>query len=187
MRHGFKAKAERQSADARVALGISATGLLDPWDYAAHIGVIVLDMDQLGLTEDCRDRLLVTDSDSWSGMTIKEGEATAIVLNSSHARTRQCSTLMHELSHIQLKHTPTRVEVSQTGVLLLSDFSDEDEGEADWLAAAMLLPRDALIRFRGQGDTVSQLAARFGVSDQLCEWRLRMTGVDVQLRRAGRL
>jgi hypothetical protein len=76
-----------------------------------------------------------------------------------------------------------RVDVSATGVLLLSEYSDESEAEADWLMAAMLLPRDVLMGCPRRGDSVSDIACAFGTSEQLCEWRLRMTGVDVQLRR----
>jgi hypothetical protein len=31
----------------------------------------------------------------------------------------------------------------------------------------------------------SKIAEHYGVSPALCEWRLRMTGVEVQLRRRG--
>jgi Zn-dependent peptidase ImmA (M78 family) len=119
-------------------------------------------------------------------MTLREAGVTAIVVNPSHSRGRQCSTLMHELAHVILKHVPARVDVSTTGMLLLSDYSEEAEAEADWLAAAMLLPRDVLIGRRRRGDAVADIAAAFGTSEQLCEWRLRMTGVDVQLKRGAR-
>jgi Zn-dependent peptidase ImmA (M78 family) len=76
--------------------------------------------------------------------------------------------------------------VSETGLLLLSDYSDEQEQEADWLAAALLLPRDTLIRLRAASHSVTDIASRYGVSEPLCEWRLRMTGVDIQLKRAYR-
>jgi Zn-dependent peptidase ImmA (M78 family) len=56
---------------------------------------------------------------------------------------------MHELAHLILKHVPARVDVSKTGLLLLSEYSDQQESEADWLAAAILLPRDALVLHRG--------------------------------------
>ena len=117
-------------------------------------------------------------------MTIKEQGVTAIVINPSHSRGRKSNTLMHELAHVMLKHVPARVDVSASGMLLLSDYSEDAEAEADWLAAAMLLPRDALIRARLRGDSVADIAAAFGTSEQLCEWRIRMTGVDVQLKRA---
>jgi Zn-dependent peptidase ImmA (M78 family) len=186
VRHGFKAQAERLSVRARQELGLDPTAPLDPWRYAQHIGVVVLDFDAIELSADCRRRLLQTDSESWSGMTLKESGVTVVIVNPSHSRGRQSSTLMHELAHIILKHVPARVDVSTTGMLLLSDYSEEAEAEADWLAAAMLLPREVLIRARRRGEAINDIAAAFGASDQLCEWRLRMTGVDVQLKRAAR-
>jgi Zn-dependent peptidase ImmA (M78 family) len=164
-------------------MGLAHTAALDPWGYAQHIGVVVLGFEAIELSAECRLRLLVTDGESWSGMTLKEGGVTAIVVNPSHSLTRQASTLMHELAHVILKHVPVRVDISPTGLLLLSDYSDDAEAEADWLAAAMLLPRDVLIARRRSGDTIATIATVFGTSEQLCEWRVRMTGVDVQLRR----
>lgn len=143
----------------------------------------MIDFDTLDIPDKDRKQLTEVDGDSWSGMTIKEGDATAIILNPSNARTRQCSTLMHELAHVILKHVPARVDVSPTGLLLLSDFSDDQEAEADWLASALLLPRPGLIRLRSLGQTTKEIATHYCVSETFCEWRLRMTGVDVQMRR----
>jgi Zn-dependent peptidase ImmA (M78 family) len=119
-------------------------------------------------------------------MTLRLDGAFAIVINPAHARTRQRSDLMHELAHIELRHSPARVEVSESGLLLLSDYSDEQEQEADWLRAAFLLPREGLVRLRSAHESTSGIATYYGVSEALCEWRLRMTGVDVQMRRAYR-
>jgi Zn-dependent peptidase ImmA (M78 family) len=85
-----------------------------------------------------------------------------------------------------LKHVPVQVQVSDTGMLLLSDYSADQEDEADWLAAAILLPRDALIQHRAQRKSVTEIATHFCVSEQLCDWRLKMTGVDLQVRRSSR-
>jgi Zn-dependent peptidase ImmA (M78 family) len=117
-------------------------------------------------------------------MTIEEQGILGIVLNPAHVITRQRSDLMHELAHVELRHVPVRVEVSKTGLLLLSDYSDDQEQEADWHAAAYLLPREGLLKLRGRGKTTEEIAANYGVSKALCEWRHRMTGVDVQMRRA---
>jgi Zn-dependent peptidase ImmA (M78 family) len=51
----------------------------------------------------------------------------AIVINPEHAVTRQRVDLMHELAHIELRHSPARVEASDSGLLLLSDYSDEQD------------------------------------------------------------
>jgi Zn-dependent peptidase ImmA (M78 family) len=184
LRRGFKAQAERNAVAARRALGVSPQAPIDPWAYAEHLKVLILEIESLGLSAGSLNQLLQRDSDSWSAMTLKQGETLGIVLNSSHAITRQRSDLMHELAHIELRHVPSRIEVSNTGLLLLSDYSDEQELEADWHAGALLLPRDALLRLRSRGKTAKDIATHFGVSQSLCEWRLRMTGVEVQMRRA---
>jgi len=91
---------------------------------------------------------------------------------------------MHEIAHVELRHVPNRVEVSKaTGLLLLSDYSDEQELEADWYGGTLLLPRNVLSYYRARRRTASEIAALFGVSEALCEWRLRMTGVEIQLQR----
>jgi len=56
------------------------------------------------------------------------------------------------------------LEVSKTGVMLLSDYSDDQEQEADWHAGALLLPRNGLVHFRAQQRTPQDIAAHYGVS-----------------------
>jgi len=184
MRRGFKTEAETRSAAARRALKLTAHAALDPWKYAAHGNVFVLDINALGLEPATLQHLTVVDPSSWSAMTLKDGDLFGIVINPAHVPWRQTNDLMHELAHIDLNHVPARVDVSPNGLLLLSDYSDEQELEADWLAAALLVPRDGLMRLRLQQKNVTEIAGYFGVSNQLCEWRLRMTGVDTQIRRA---
>jgi Zn-dependent peptidase ImmA (M78 family) len=184
LRRGFKAQAEKRATVARQLLSIAALAPFDPWVYASHLKVTILDFNSLGLSPSVVRQLTVVDDDSWSAMTLKEGDKLGIVINPAHAATRQRYDLMHELAHIELEHVPVRVEVSQTGLLLLSDYSDDQEQEADWYAAAFLLPRDGIFQLRSRGKTVEEIGARFGVSRALCEYRLRMTGVDVQMRRA---
>lgn len=172
------------AATARQELGLA---LLDPLDchlYAAHVGVIMLGFNELNLPAASRRQLLEVDSESWSGMTLKEGDTTAILVNPTHAKERQRNTIMHEVSHILLKHVPTRVDFGPGGILLVSEYAEDDEGEADWLAGAMLLPRDALMSCRAKGMTNAQIASHYGVSNQLSDWRIRMTGIDVQRGRA---
>lgn len=186
MRRGFKAEAERRASTARKALGVLPNAPIDPWSYANQLNVQVLDFAKLGLPPKDASQLTVVDGDSWSAMTLQFEGNLAIVLNPAHKITRQRNDLMHELAHVELSHAPARVEVSGTGLLLISDYSDEQEQEADWLAAALLLPRDGLIQMRSAHRSSADLANYYGVSEALCEWRLRMTGVDVQLRRAYR-
>lgn len=181
MRRGFKAEAERKSAAAREALGLAATAMLCPWQYAEALGVLVFDANELDLEPQHATQLLVRDPDSWSGMTLFEEGVYVVVLNSSHGQPRRTATLMHELAHIVLEHAPAEVNVSPSGLVLLSDYSVEQEDEADWLGAALLLPEAALIQYRSRGLSIEAIAEAFGVSVQLCNWRCRMTGVEKRL------
>ena len=93
---------------------------------------------------------------------------------------------MHELAHSILEHTPASVQVSPAGLVLLSDYSEDQEEEADWLGGALLLPQVALLHHRGAGRAVSDIARHFGVSEDLCHWRCRMTGVEKRLAFRGK-
>lgn len=184
MRYGFKAQAERISAAARQALGISALAPLDAKHYAEHVGVHILTVEEMGLSDEARHQLLEVDPTSWSGMAIRESGLIGVLVNPTHSPERQASTMMHELSHIVLKHVPVRVDVSSAGILLVSEYSEDDEDEANWLSGALLLPRDALKHYREKGWSAAKIVAHYGVSQDMYNWRIRMTGVDVQMRRA---
>lgn len=183
MRYGFKAQAERIALQARLDMNLTPMAAVDPWAYSESLGVVVLAFNALKLTQNHCDQLLIKDEESWSGLTLKEGGTHFVVVNPSHTVERQRNTLVHELSHIQLGHVPGRVDISASGLMLLSDYPDDQEQEADWLAGAILLPRDALHHHRSRGLTSSKIAALYGVSQQLSDWRLRMTGVEAQLKR----
>lgn len=187
MRRGFKADAERRAIAARAALALDPVAPLCPWTFAQSIGAMVLAAGELDLEAQHAFQLLQRDPDSWSGMTLFEANTHVIVLNSAHARTRQAATLMHEVAHIELAHVPAEVSVSSTGLVLLSDYSADQEQEADWLGAAMLLPEPALLQERTRGSSVATIASAYGVSEQLCHWRCRMTGVEKRLAFRGRV
>ena len=173
------------AAAAREELGIAPLDPLDCHRYAGNAGLAVLSFEELTtLPAASRRQLLDVDPESWSGMTLKEGGVNAIILNPAHSVERQRNTLMHEIAHVLLKHVPTRVDFGPGGILLVSEFAEDDEGEADWLAGAMLLPREGLMACRSRGMTNTQIATYYGASGQLTDWRIRMTGIDVQRRRA---
>jgi hypothetical protein len=188
MRRGFKADAERRAAEARTGLGLAPTAKLCPWQYASALDVVVYEANDLDLEPKDAVQLLERDPDSWSGLTLFEEGVHVVVLNSTHQRPRRAATLMHELAHIMLGHVPAEVSESPSGLVLLSDYSTDQEEEADWLGAALLLPEVALMPLRVKGLSVEAIADLFGVSTQLCAWRCRMTGVEKRLafRRAAR-
>lgn len=187
MRRGFKADAERRAAQVRAELGLEGHAPLCPWKFAGHLNIVVFEITSLPLDASDLEQLIKTDSSSWSGFTVEEAGLKGIVLNSSHSPGRRASTLMHELSHHVLRHVPARVDIfTETGMLILSDFSQEQEDEANWLSGCLLAPRIALTRLRSQGKTVPEIAEVLGISDEMSRWRVRMTGIDSQFKYARR-
>lgn len=187
MRRGFKAWCETASTKYRGALGLRQEQQLAPEDLADYLGVVVWRPEDIpGLPETALERLTVGDPSSWSAVTLQVGDSRLIIVNSAHALTRRRSSLAHELAHLILDHEPGRIDIAPKGQLLLSsfEFGREQEEEADWLAGSLLVPREGLfLKYQLIQDSRS-LAAHFGVSVSMVNWRLRMTAVDKQAMRA---
>ncbi|WP_210208041.1 MULTISPECIES: ImmA/IrrE family metallo-endopeptidase [unclassified Rhizobium] len=161
---------------------LSAFDRIDAKQFLESLGFVVWSpLEVPGIAADHLNQLTSIDPDSWSGVTIREGGATAVIINNIHPPARQANTMMHEWAHIELRHKPNRVDRSDAGLLLLSDYPAEFEDEADWLAGAILAPRDGLMRFRTSGMTPDEIALHYGISIELTNWRLRMTGIEKQM------
>ena len=185
MRRGFKSWCENTAVEYRSQLGLGRTSALDPRDLADHLRVLVRSPgDVPGLSQHAVEQLTEIDPDSWSAVTIKAKGQHVVILNSAHADTRQRNSLAHELAHIILNHRPVRTTISNEGFLFNDRYDPVQEEEADWLAAALLLPRDALLRAYRRTRSSRAIAREFEVSAKLADWRLRMTGVLVQVKRA---
>ena len=185
MRRGFKTWCETTSGRYRTDLGLKPQDPLNPEDLAAHLGVTVWRPEEVpGLAESSLRQLTNHDSDSWSAVTIRDGDDNLTIVNSAHAPTRQRSSLSHELAHLILDHEPGRIDLSPEGHLLLSSFEREQEEEADWLSGTLLVTRAGLMIAHRSTQDPKILANRFGVSVDMLNWRLRMTGVATQARRA---
>jgi Zn-dependent peptidase ImmA (M78 family) len=128
--------------------------------------------------------LLREDPDSWSAVTLRLPGVDLVIVNSAHSKARQASNLMHELAHILLGHSPARVDVSEEGHLLLKSHDQAQEEEANWLAGCLILPRPCLMHVVRKGGARADHAQHFGVSVDMLTYRLRVTGVEVQARRA---
>lgn len=74
--------------------------------------------------------------------------------------------------------------MSQDGSFVMRSYDQVQEDEANWLAWCILLPRDALMRCRKLDLSVAEIAEQYDVTETLVNFRLRMTGVESQLRAA---
>lgn len=101
---------------------------------------------------------------AWSAVTVCSNDKYLIVINSAHTPGRQASSLMHELAHLIIGHKPARLDVTGEGLLILGRYDRTNEEEANWLAAALFLPREALLLVRRRGLTNEAAADAFGCS-----------------------
>jgi Zn-dependent peptidase ImmA (M78 family) len=186
-RRGFKTWAEQTSRRVRQKLKLPPTAPLDPYKLAELLSVLILRPEELAdLSTDVAQRLLNEHEANWSAITVSDGKAHLIVINSSHAATRTNSSLAHELAHILLGHEPSMMFMSPGSGLALRTHNEEQEEEANWLAGSLLLPRDVLLSIRRRRLDDEAACGEYRVSQAMLRYRLNVTGVDKQLHRFSR-
>lgn len=182
-RHGFKAEAERIALSMRAELGLRAVDRLDCITLAAHLEIPVVSLHELrtaGASSQSISRLMSRTS-GFSALTICEGTRRLIVYNPRHASTRRANSVAHEVSHVVLEHPPAPA-LGEGGCRY---WDSRLEDEADWQAAALLVPRDGAFEWLRAGGRVADGARNFGVSEVLFRWRVNKTGVARQLAALG--
>ena len=83
-----------------------------------------------------------------------------------------------------LGHELTSAGITDDGHLIPVTYNQDQEDEADWMAGTLLLPRPILLKIRRDGMSDEAAINFFQVSSDMLNWRIRMTGVDYQLRAA---
>jgi len=184
---GFKSWAERTSLSFRRDLGLQPHSPLHPARLAEYLDVRLCTPKQIpGLKQKVLDQLLKHDPSGWSAVSVCQGERSLLIYNPTHSKGRQASDIMHELAHVILDHKPATMIMSHDGSMAMRSYNQKQEDEANWLAWCLLLPREALVRCKRGGDSVEEIAEEYGVSETLVRFRLRITGVESQLRASKR-
>jgi Zn-dependent peptidase ImmA (M78 family) len=173
VRRGFVAEAELIALREREMIGVGLLEALDPKLLARHrqIKVVTLASFAEVIAADV-EHLLVTDSACFSAATVIRDGRAMIVYNESHARGRCANSIAHELAHLILEH-PASNAFDAFGN---RNFPKGLEDEATWLAACLLVPKEAIVPVLSFHDNdLDAAAAQFGVSVPLLRWRLNKT------------
>lgn len=180
---GFKTDAERISLEIRAELGLTAHDRLDPVALADYLGIPVLSLGDLkdGGARPESITCLMRSQANFSALTVLDGTRRLIVYNPRHRPGRRASSLAHELAHVLLEHPPAPA-LGDGGC---RHWNSQFEEEANWLAAALLVPRDGALWWLRCGHSIEEGAAHFGASKVLFLWRVNMTGVKRQLAASG--
>lgn len=182
LRRGFKSQCERRAVELRKEFDLPPIAPLIAAHVADKLRVTVWSPDDIANFDPAQLRHLTGDgADEWSGFTLTLRGQSLVMINSAQSERRRNSVLMHELAHIMLGHRLADAVVSDGGHLIPSTYNQDQEDEAAWFGATLLLPRPALLWMRRRGMSDDQGASHFKVSPDLLKWRVRMTGIDYQL------
>jgi hypothetical protein len=184
---GFKTWAERTAASLRRELDLQPIEPISPARLTEFLEVqLWTPRDVPGLSQASLDQLLKHDPSGWSAVACKVGGDDVVIYNPEHSDGRQASDIAHELAHIILGHEPGKIVLSQDGSMIMRSYDPQQEEEANCLGWTILLPREALVVAVRSRHSTSRIALQYGVSEQLVEYRRRITGVDIVAARARR-
>ncbi len=160
---------------------IAATPLdraLNPWQLATLVKLKVVDIDFLSqLSAETRNILLKENSKDWSGATTMPfpNGWRLVFINPKHSRERQRATLMEEVSHTILGHTPSLIMPStDEEQLRFRNFNKAQEEAAYGVGSAALIPYYILRLSVERGISASRIAQKFAVSEDLALFRIKV-------------
>ncbi len=173
MKWGFKSNAEDIATEIRAELNLDTDDRLDVLKLAEHLAIPIFTISQIAKLvprDSFAHYFSAVDTDSFSAVTVFHGYTRF---------NRQASNLAHEISHSLLEHSPTPI-AGRDGRRY---WNSEVEQEANRLGAALLIPRAGALEMFKSNRTLAQIATNFGVSESLCRWRIRQSGIDKQVER----
>lgn len=151
-----------------------------PWRLANLLDFNVVDLSEFEhqLPEQVATMRLCTGPKGFSALTLFPNENDRLViLNDGHGIPRQAADLAHELAHGLLMHSPENFGHGGRGKV-----DKICEAEASWLGPTLLVPGRAALRIVRQKMGVRAAAHFYGVSEELVEMRLQVTGARRRVR-----
>ncbi|HMG75623.1 MAG TPA: ImmA/IrrE family metallo-endopeptidase [Pyrinomonadaceae bacterium] len=194
---------ELRALGLREFAGVTEDQPLDPFALASFARLLVVDFESIeGLSAESRTHLLGAAADEWSGGACSRPLPNGwrlVILNPAHGRQRNRATLMEEVAHVFLGHKPNRLAVisgddrpgksparanQSPGRMLARDYNQTDEEAAYAVGAAALVPFGGLRRLVMEGRNAREIARHFRVSRQLVEYRIKVTRLWPDYKRA---
>lgn len=171
-RYQDKWRLERQAAEIRAQLRLSQTDILDPWRFADLVPAHIFYPEDIAAPE-LATRVRHAAWDGFS-FTFPDDNFLIVVLNSCRPRTRQCSSLLEELSHHLLGHKPSRIYADPSTGLLRREFDKSQEHEAFDFGSVLLLPKELIQQHvKEVRGTAAPLASACGCSVDLVHLRIK--------------
>lgn len=170
---------ERIALKIREFAGVAIDQPLNPWRLAPYVKLRITNIKEIqGLSPETRRALLGDIGKNWSGgatRPLPDGSR-LVFLNPNHTRERQAATLMEEICHVILGHSPTKLTMTEeTGQALhFRNFDENQEEVAYAVGAAALIPYFSLKHAVMAGLRSDKIARKFVVSRELVEYRIKV-------------
>ena len=171
--------------------GVTGDQPLDPFALAQFAKLLVVDFNSIeSLSSESRNHLLGEGADEWSGGACSRPLPNGwrlVILNPAHGKQRNRATLMEEVAHVFLGHTPNRLAVvssDNASKTLARDYNHDAEEAAYAIGSAALVPYASLRRFVMKGRSAQDIARHFRVSRQLVEYRIKVNHLWAEYKRA---
>lgn len=169
-----KWRLERQAQSIRGELKLDQLMVLDPVDLVQYVGA---DLFTLGdLTAGDQRALRRARRIKFDGTACRHPETgrSLIILNCGKPPRRRTATLMEELAHLLLEHTPSRLEFDPALGFRRTEYNQSQEHEAYDLGSALLLPKERIQRdVKEQKLHAAEIADAHNCSQQLVSYRIR--------------
>lgn len=176
--------AETRARELREIAGVGPEEPLDPLALATRFGILVVTPEQvMGLPGEHAETLGSLSAKEFSGGARVLPDGTLLVIaNPKQTPERLRSTVMEEVAHRHLGHKPSIITAGPNGAGMRT-HDKELEHEAYWTGAAALLPAICVSRSIWKQEPAATIAARFGVSVELVEFRIKTLNLWDQYQR----
>lgn len=175
LRRGFKTEANSLARALRSELGLLFAAPLNPWKLAEYLDIPILTLSEMREAAPIHVNYLSTrGNDEFSAVTVFDGTRRVILHNDNHTLGRQASDIAHELAHGILLHSPHRA-IDENGNRY---WDAEMEEEANWLGGALLISDEAALEIAKRNLSIPDAAQLYGVSKQMINFRLSVTGAQ---------
>jgi hypothetical protein len=182
LRRGFKSESNITARELRRDIGLDSAAPICPFKLAEHLGVGIVKLTDF--VSECPDAVEYLLNGGGRGeffaMTLCGVSPRVIIYNDAHSDARTAADIAHELAHLLLMHPPHRLS-DATG---RRHFDAELEAEANWLGPAILVSEEAALWTATRRLNLREAAGLYGVSEDLMQMRLNVTGALKRARRA---
>jgi Zn-dependent peptidase ImmA (M78 family) len=169
-----KWRIERTAAATRERVGLDQLEVLDPNLLVEDLNARVFHLSDLIVDDGVALRRAQRINFDGASSFHPEMRKPVIILNCSRPVRRRMATLMEELAHLLLEHTPSLIARDPGLGIVRRSFNREQENEAYDFGAALLLPKERIQRdVKNRALAAREIAEAHKCSEQLVTYRIR--------------